>query len=32
MRPEIQDLLTNKEVIAVDQDSLGREVSAWEGR
>jgi len=25
MRPEIQDLLTNKEVIAVDQDSLGRE-------
>ena len=25
MRPEIQDILTNKEVIAVDQDSLGRE-------
>ena len=25
MRPEIQDTLTNKEVIAVDQDSLGRE-------
>jgi len=25
MRPEIHDILTNKEVIAVDQDSLGRE-------
>ena len=25
MRPEIQNILTNKEVIAVDQDSLGRE-------
>jgi alpha-galactosidase len=25
MRPEIQDILTNKEVIAVNQDSLGRE-------
>ena len=25
MRPEIRDILTNKEVIAVDQDSLGRE-------
>jgi alpha-galactosidase len=25
MRPEIQDILTNKEVIAVDQDALGRE-------
>ena len=25
MRPEIQDILTNREVIAVDQDSLGRE-------
>jgi len=25
MRPETHDLLTNKEVIAVDQDSLGRE-------
>jgi alpha-galactosidase len=25
MRPEVQDILTNKEVIAVDQDSLGRE-------
>jgi alpha-galactosidase len=25
MRPEIHDILTNKEVIAVDQDALGRE-------
>ena len=25
MRPEIHDILTNKEVIAVDQDPLGRE-------
>src|SRR6266853_4585366 len=25
MRPEIRDILNNKEVIAVDQDSLGRE-------
>jgi alpha-galactosidase len=25
MRPEIQEILTNKEVIAVDQDPLGRE-------
>jgi len=25
MRPEIRDILTNKEVIAVDQDALGRE-------
>jgi alpha-galactosidase len=25
MRPEIRDILTNKEVIAVDQDPLGRE-------
>jgi alpha-galactosidase len=25
IRPEIHDILTNKEVIAVDQDSLGRE-------
>src|SRR3984957_1576406 len=25
MRPEIRDILTDKEVIAVDQDSLGRE-------
>ncbi len=25
MRPEIQNILTNREVIAVDQDSLGRE-------
>ena len=25
MRPEIHDILTNKEVIAVDQDELGRE-------
>ena len=25
MRPEIHDILTNKEVIAVDQDSLGRQ-------
>ena len=25
MRPEIHDILTNKEVIAVNQDSLGRE-------
>ena len=25
MRPEIQEILTNKEVIAVNQDSLGRE-------
>ncbi len=25
MRPEIRDILTNKEVIAVDQDGLGRE-------
>jgi alpha-galactosidase len=25
MRPEIRDILTNKEVIAVDQDSLGRQ-------
>ncbi len=25
VRPEIQNILTNKEVIAVDQDSLGRE-------
>jgi alpha-galactosidase len=25
MRPEIRDILTNKEVIAVDQDRLGRE-------
>jgi len=25
MRPETRDILTNKEVIAVDQDSLGRE-------
>jgi len=30
MRPEIHDILTNKEVIAVDQDSLGREGErAW---
>ena len=25
MRPEIHDILTNKEVIAVDQDALGRQ-------
>jgi alpha-galactosidase len=25
MRPEIHDILTNKEVIAVNQDALGRE-------
>ena len=25
MRPEIHDILTNKEVIAVDQDALWRE-------
>jgi len=25
MRPEIHDILTNKEVIAVDQDGLGRQ-------
>ena len=25
MRPEIHDILTNKEVIAVDQDAMGRE-------
>jgi alpha-galactosidase len=25
MRPEIRDILTNKEVIAIDQDALGRE-------
>ncbi len=25
MRPEIHDILTNKEVIAVDQDPLGRQ-------
>jgi len=25
MRPEIRDILTNREVIAVDQDALGRE-------
>lgn len=25
MRPEIRDILTNKEVIAVDQDAMGRE-------
>jgi alpha-galactosidase len=25
MKPEIHDILTNKEVIAVDQDSLGRQ-------
>jgi alpha-galactosidase len=25
MRPEIHDILTNKEVIAIDQDALGRE-------
>src|ERR1700728_5228680 len=25
MRPEIHEILTNKEVIAVDQDALGRE-------
>jgi alpha-galactosidase len=25
MRPEIRDILTNKEVIAVDQDALGRQ-------
>jgi alpha-galactosidase len=25
MRPEIHDILTNKEVIAVDQDTLGRQ-------
>ena len=25
MRPEIHDILTNKEVVAVDQDALGRE-------
>jgi alpha-galactosidase len=25
MTPEIRDILTNKEVIAVDQDSVGRE-------
>src|SRR5260370_10608116 len=25
MRPEIHDILTNREVIAVDQDALGRE-------
>jgi len=25
MRPEIHDILTNKEVIAIDQDELGRE-------
>jgi alpha-galactosidase len=25
MRPEIHDILTNKEVVAVDQDPLGRE-------
>jgi len=30
MRPEIHDILTNKEVIAVDQDALGREGErAW---
>ena len=28
MRPEIHDILTNKEVIAVDQDAMGRKASA----
>jgi alpha-galactosidase len=32
MRPEIHDILTNKEVIAVDQDALGREGErVWKG-
>ena len=28
MRPEIHDILTNKEVIAVDQDAMGRQGGA----
>ena len=30
MRPEIHDILTNKEVIAVDQDAMGRRASVWQ--
>ncbi len=33
MRPEIHDILTNKEVIAVDQDAMGREGErVWKNR